>query len=153
VAVVLAAAMLLATGCGMVDTLLAMAGRTRWNLLNVGLALTVMVAVDLLLIPRLGVLGAAIGLAAAVAANNLLPLAQTWYALRLHPFGRATVTAAGLAAGCFGVLPVALRAATGTGPVAVLAGLAAATCAYLAGVRRLRHQLYPLSPQGGSDAP
>jgi O-antigen/teichoic acid export membrane protein len=152
-AVVLAATMMLATACGPVDTVLAMAGRTSWNLLNVGLALAAMVGVDLVLIPRLGVLGAAIGLAAAVATNNLLPLAQTWYALRLHPFGRATVTAAGLAAGCFGALPVAVRAAAGTGPVAVLAGLAAAACAYLAGVRRLRHQLYPISPQGGPDAP
>lgn len=150
VVVVLAAAMLLATACGPVDMLLAMAGRTSWNLFNVGLALAVMTGVDLVLIPRLGALGAAIGLAAAVAVNNLLPLAQIWRALGLHPFGRATLTAAGLAVGCFGVLPAAVRAIGGTGPVATVGALAATATAYLAGVHRLRHQLYP---QGVSDAP
>ena len=61
---VLAAAMLVATGCGMVDMVLTMAGRTSWNLGNVLLALGVNVGLDLLLIPEHGVLGAAIGLAA-----------------------------------------------------------------------------------------
>jgi O-antigen/teichoic acid export membrane protein len=105
VVVVLSAAMLLATACGMVDMLLNMAGRTSWTLANSVLGLTVMVAVDLLLIPRLGILGAGIGWAAAIAANNLLPLTQLLVAYRLHPFGRATLSAAGLAAFCFGALP------------------------------------------------
>lgn len=139
--VVLAAAMLLATACGMVDMLLVMAGRTGWNLLNVSLALGTMVAADLLLIPRHGALGAAIGLAAAVAVNNLLPLAQVGYALRIHPFGRGTLTAVALAAGWFGALPALVTSVAGTSP-AVLAGtLAAATAGYAAGVRRLRHRL------------
>jgi O-antigen/teichoic acid export membrane protein len=150
VAVVLAAAMLLATGCGMVDTLLAMAGRTRWNLLDVGIALAAMVAVDLVLIPRLGALGAAIGLATAVAVNNLLPLAQVGYALRLHPFGAGTLTAAGLAAGCFGLLPALARTMFGTGPAAVAGTLAIATAAYLAAAGRLRHRL-ALPPRRSSD--
>jgi O-antigen/teichoic acid export membrane protein len=109
VVVVLAAAMMLATACGPVDMMLAMAGRTSWNLLNVGLALAAMVGVDLVLIPRHGALGAAIGLAVAITVNNLLPLAQLWYALRLHPFGQATLGAAALATGCFGVLPAIIR--------------------------------------------
>ncbi|MBB5871602.1 O-antigen/teichoic acid export membrane protein [Allocatelliglobosispora scoriae] len=102
----LAAAMLLATGCGMVDMVLTMAGRTAWNLTNVLLALAVMVGIDLLLIPRLGALGAAIGLACAIAINNLAPLAQIMVSLKLHPFGRHTTIAAALTVGCFGVLPL-----------------------------------------------
>ncbi|MFD0518253.1 lipopolysaccharide biosynthesis protein [Paractinoplanes durhamensis] len=51
VVVVLACAMLVATGCGMVDMVLAMAGRTSWNLANVLVALTVTIGLDLLLIP------------------------------------------------------------------------------------------------------
>lgn len=141
VVVVLAAGMLLASACGTVDMLLAMAGRTSWNLLNVGLALSTMVAVDLVLIPRAGALGAAVGLAAAIAVNNLLPLAQVGYALRIHPFGAGTLAAAGLAAGCFGVLPALARAVAGTGPVALAGTLAAAATAYLAGARRLRRPL------------
>src|SRR5690606_41489841 len=69
---ILASVMLLATGCGAVDALLAMAGRTRWNLLNVSLALAVLVGAGLLLIPRFGATGAAVALATAVAVNNLL---------------------------------------------------------------------------------
>ena len=73
--------MLVATGCGMVDMVLAMAGRTSWNLVNVLVALAVTIGLDVLLIPRLGALGAAIGLACAMVANNLLPLIQVGRAL------------------------------------------------------------------------
>ncbi|GAA2030989.1 hypothetical protein GCM10009779_14930 [Polymorphospora rubra] len=138
---VLAGAMLLSTGCGMVDMVLAMAGRTSWNLANVAVALGVTVALDLALIPRLGALGAAIGLAAAVAVNNLLPLAQVGLALGLHPFGRGTLTAAALAVGCFGVLPRIFVAVAGTGPAATFAAVVTATGVYLAGARLLRGPL------------
>ncbi|GAA2391181.1 lipopolysaccharide biosynthesis protein [Dactylosporangium salmoneum] len=100
---VLAAAMLVATACGMVDIVLAMAGRTWWNLFNVALALLVMLGVDALLIPRSGAFGASIGLAAAVLVNNLVPLAQVVRGLGLHPFGRATLLACAMATACFAV--------------------------------------------------
>jgi O-antigen/teichoic acid export membrane protein len=135
IVVVLAAAMMLATGCGMVDIVLSMAGRTSWNLANVGVALGLTVGLNLALIPHLGALGAAIGLAAAVAANNLLPLAQVGVALGLHPFGRGTVSAALLAVACFGLLPLPLA---GFGP---LVAVAASTGAYLLGVVLLRGPL------------
>jgi O-antigen/teichoic acid export membrane protein len=66
VVVVLAAAMTVATGCGMVDMVLAMAGRTSWNLANVSVALAIQLVIDMLLITRLGPLGAAIGLGVAI---------------------------------------------------------------------------------------
>jgi O-antigen/teichoic acid export membrane protein len=137
---VLAAAMLLASGCGMVDMVLAMGGRTTWNLANVAFALAVTIGVDVALIPRLGALGAAIGLAAALAVNNLLPLAQVGWALRVHPFGRGTLLAAALATACFGATPAVLLAA-GAGPAASCAGLGLATVAYLAGAYALRRPL------------
>jgi O-antigen/teichoic acid export membrane protein len=128
---VLAGAMLVASACGMVDMVLAMGGRTWWNLANVALALVVMLGFDAVLVPRHGALGAAIGLAAAVLANNLVPLAQVRRSLGLHPFGRATLAAAGLALACFGpalLLPSSSRfAATGVG-----------LAAYLFGISRLR---------------
>jgi O-antigen/teichoic acid export membrane protein len=140
VVAVLAAAMLLASGCGMVDMVLTMGGRTSWNLANVALALAVTVAVDLALIPRLGALGAAIGLAAALAVNNLLPLAQVGWALRVHPFGRGTLSAAALATVCFGAVPAVLVAAD-VGPAALCGGVGLATIAYLAGAYALRRPL------------
>ncbi|MEV0896205.1 MATE family efflux transporter [Actinoplanes sp. NPDC049802] len=99
---VLAGAMLVATGCGMVDMVLAMAGRTSLNLGNVLIALTVTIGLDVLLIPRWGALGAAAGLAGAMVVNNLLPLAQVYRGAGLHPFGRGTLAAALLALTCFG---------------------------------------------------
>jgi O-antigen/teichoic acid export membrane protein len=137
VVVVLASAMLIATGCGMVDMVLAMAGRTSWNLVNVLIALTVTIGLDVLLIPRFGALGAAIGLACAMLANNLLPLIQVGRAVGLHPFGGGTRVAALLAAGCFGVLPQLVAAVTGSLILAVLVAVAA----YAAGAWRWRDHL------------
>jgi O-antigen/teichoic acid export membrane protein len=137
VVVVLASAMLVATGCGMVDMVLAMAGRTSWNLVNVLIALAVTIGLDVLLIPRLGALGAAIGLAGAMLANNLLPLVQVGRAVGLHPFGRGTRAAALLAAGCFGVLAQLVAAVTASLTVAVLV----AVTAYAAGAWRWRDHL------------
>ncbi|MEJ3743841.1 polysaccharide biosynthesis C-terminal domain-containing protein [Actinomycetes bacterium KLBMP 9797] len=141
VVVVLASAMLVANGCGMVDVVLSMAGRTRWNLANVLLALTTMVALDLALIPHFGLVGAAVGLAAAVLVNNLLPLIQVGRYTGLHPFGAGTVAAGGLAVGCFGVLPHILAAIAGTGPAALLATLLTALVSYGLGAYRLREAL------------
>ncbi|GAA1792063.1 hypothetical protein GCM10009682_12600 [Luedemannella flava] len=107
VVAVLAGAMLVASASGMVDMVLAMAGRTSWNLVNVAVALAAMVVLDLLLIPPLGALGAALGLAVAVLINNLVPLVQVGRLVALHPFGAGTVTACALAVACFGVLPMA----------------------------------------------
>ncbi|MGZ4550500.1 MAG: oligosaccharide flippase family protein [Blastococcus sp.] len=134
VVLILAGAMLFATACGMVDMLLNMAGRTSWTLANSVLSLVVMVGVDLLLIPHLGILGAGIGWAAAIVSNNALPLTQLFVSMGLHPFGHATRNAAAVAAFCFGVLPVgALLLAPGNvlvaaGAVVVGAGLFATVC-------------------------
>ncbi len=135
---ILAGAMLLATACGMVDMLLNMAGKTSWTLANSVVALTVMVAVDLVLIPPMGILGAAIGWAAAILTNNLLPLTQLRVAFRLHPFGRATLSAAALAGTCFGLLPLASRLLVPDRPAAAFAAVLAGGVLYLIAVRRWR---------------
>ncbi len=57
VLVLLSLSMLVATGCGMVDMVLLMAGRSSLNLINVLFAFGVNLGVDLVLIPPLGILG------------------------------------------------------------------------------------------------
>jgi len=84
---------------------LIMAGRTSWNLANVLVAFAVNLVLDIVLIPVYGITGAAIGWSAAILCANLLPLAQVRFALKHHPFGRATLTAMALSSVCFGVLP------------------------------------------------
>lgn len=108
VVVVLCAAMLVATACGQVDIVLMMAGRSTWNLGNALLALAVQVGVDLLLIPRLGIRGAAIGWAIAILVANLVPLTQLMVSTGLHPFGRSSSLAVLICVGC--VLPPAALA-------------------------------------------
>jgi O-antigen/teichoic acid export membrane protein len=141
IVVVLAVAMLIATACGMVDMVLSMAGRTSWNLGNVALALAVMVGLDLLLIPWLGAFGAALGLAAAILTNNLVPLAQIARLLRLHPFGRGTIAAAGLATACFALAPLALLAVGLPAGMALLCSIGLGPPAYALGCWCLRDPL------------
>jgi O-antigen/teichoic acid export membrane protein len=138
VVVVLAVAMLVATGCGTVDMVLAMGGRTWWNLANVLVALAVLLGVGLTLVPSYGALGAAYALATAVVVNNVVPLAQIWWTLGIHPFGRATLAAAGLALACFGV-PAVL--AYEWPSATAVAATALGTFTYLFGALRLKHML------------
>ena len=141
----------------MVDMVLAMAGRTSWNLINVLVALGVTIGLDVLLIPRYGALGAAIGLACAMVANNLLPLVQVGRAARLHPFGRGTLAAGTLSAACFGVLPQIVTALAGTGAAGLCAGSGPGRAAFARGrlaaapPSRARRLQTPHSSRGGPD--
>src|SRR5699024_4931271 len=90
VVVILAASMLIATGCGMVTMLLVMAGRTRANLFNVLVALGTNLGLNFLLIPHWGIEGAAVAWATAIILANMLPLYQIHHGLGLSPFSRAS---------------------------------------------------------------
>jgi O-antigen/teichoic acid export membrane protein len=120
VVLVLTATMLVASAVGMVDVVLIMAGRTRWNLGNALAALALNVVLDVILIPVLGLLGAALGWAAAILLKNLLPLVQIWRSMGLHPFGVGTRTAMVLALVCFALPPVAAEWVLGGGPLATI---------------------------------
>ncbi|MDP9799282.1 O-antigen/teichoic acid export membrane protein [Catenuloplanes nepalensis] len=141
IVVVLGSAMLFSTGCGMVDSVLTMAGRTTWNLWNVLLALVVTITLDLLLIPSMGALGAAIGLAVAVLINNLVPLLQVGLVLGLHPFGRGTMAAGALAIAAFGGVAALAMHALGPTVPGLLAALAGGGALYALGIHRLRNLL------------
>jgi O-antigen/teichoic acid export membrane protein len=138
---VLAFAMAVGSGCGMVDMVLAMAGRTSWNLINVSVALTCQMIIDVALIPHLGPLGAAIGLGTAILINNVVPLSQIAITMGIHPFGRASTTAALLAIGCFGVVPVGVALTFGTDVTAAATALLVGGLLYLLGLFRLRRTL------------
>lgn len=139
VVVLLAGAMLVASGCGTVTVVLVMAGKTWWNLANIGVALGVTIVIDLVLVPQIGIVGAGIGWAAALVIGNLLPLWQIWRHLGLHPFGRAAGLAYGLAATCFGLVPLLGRLLAGD--PGALAGLGLGLVAYVVLVWREREPL------------
>jgi O-antigen/teichoic acid export membrane protein len=141
VTVYLALTMLVATGCGMVDTVLNMAGKTAWTFYNALAGTVVNVVANLLLIPPYGMYGAAVAWSLAILVNNIVPLAQLHRGMGLHPYGRGTMTAAGLALGCFGVPPLVARAIFGADPLALVGVAAVGTLIYVAAAWRLRRVL------------
>jgi O-antigen/teichoic acid export membrane protein len=106
-------AMLVGVGTGNVSVVLLMGGKSVWNLANTGAALVVNVALNLILIPRLGMAGAAIAWTASLVVNNVVPLAQVWRSMRVHPFGPGSLIAAGLSTMCYGVIGILVRSVMG----------------------------------------
>lgn len=138
---ILCTSMLMATACGPVDTVLLMGGRSRWSMLNTGLALVVTVGVDLLLIPSYGIEGAAVGWAVGIAVNNLLPLYQVHRFLDMHPFGVATLRAAAITLVCFAGWGMAGRVLFGPTALGFVTGEVLACVSYLLCLRRYRGDL------------
>jgi O-antigen/teichoic acid export membrane protein len=141
VMVILGLTMLLATGCGQVDMVLVTAGRSSWSLINGLLAVVVNVGLDVLLIPRYGITGAAIGWSVAIVVTNIMPLVQLAASLRLHPFGRETVITVALTALSFGLLPWAARVLFGHGAFPALAAIACGCAVMAAGMWHFRADL------------
>lgn len=139
--VVLSLAMLLSTLCGTVDSIIMMAGHTSWNLANAVVAAAVMFGLDVLLIPRWGVFGAAVGWASAIVVRNVVALAQARIALQLHPFGRATLIAVGLVLVSFLIVPLLTRATLGSGLTAIVVSAVVGGLLWLAGLRVFRGPL------------
>ena len=118
VMLILGLAMLVATACGQVDMVLITTGRSSWSLYNGLLAMVINVGVDLILIPKVGITGAAIGWAAAIGITNLVPLVQVATAAKVHPFGRGSLAAVLLATFSFAAIPLTVRALAGNGAAA-----------------------------------
>ena len=115
-----------------------MAGRTTWTLGNTVLALVVNVSISLLLLPHIGILGAAIAWAAAIVCNNVLPVTQLAISMRLHPFGRGTLLAMASAVGWLGLLPAAAGALLGFKGLVLVAAMAVGLAGYVGTAWRLR---------------
>jgi len=149
VMIILGLTMLLATACGQVDMVLITTGRSSWSLVNGLLAVAVNVSLDLVLIPRYGITGAAIGWAVAIVVTNLMPMAQLASSIHLQPFGRGTILAAGLSTVSFCVIPLAIRSVLGGGLAGLAAGVAAGSVAMAIGLWRF-HAALKLSAMPGA---
>jgi O-antigen/teichoic acid export membrane protein len=122
--IVMMLGMLVSVYSGPVDTLLLMAGRSTVSLVNSLVALTVDIGGCLLLIPVMGISGAAVAWAAAVATRSLLGYLQVRRTLHLSPISRASTVSALASVGCFG-LPMLVLTLTGydTLPAFVVVGV------------------------------
>ncbi len=83
---VLAVSQLVNVSTGPVGWLLIMTGHAQLNLVNSGLVLGINLGLDMLLIPSLGIMGAAIAAALAVALVNALRLVEVYLLLGTHPY-------------------------------------------------------------------
>ena len=141
VAVVMAASMLVAVASGPVDTLLLMAGRSGWSQPNTLAALAVDVGLCLLLIPRLGIVGAAVAWGVAVSFRCALATVQLRIDVRLAPDLRTIGLAAALPVVCLALPLLVLHQTRSLGPGVWLAATALAATAYAAVAWRLRGPL------------
>jgi len=111
--VILSLTMLLATACGPVDIVLLIAGRSGLSLINNFASLAVDIALNIVLIPKYGITGAAISWAVG-ARGPQHPAARAGALDAAHESmerGRGMVAVTSVA--CFGILPAVVRAWVG----------------------------------------
>lgn len=124
-------AMLLSTAIGPVDMVLLMGGKSGWNLINSALGLSANLILNFLLVPHLGIEGAAIAWAASVALNNLLPCAEIRAILGISPFARPGAVPALGSAIAFGVVGCIVRATLGPSVGGLLLSVTVGTGLYV----------------------
>jgi O-antigen/teichoic acid export membrane protein len=115
-----------------------MGGKSSWNLFNTAAALTSNVVLNLVLIPRYGIAGAAIAWTASIVVDNSLALAQTWRLMGMRPFGRGYPIVTGSALLCFGAGGMIARALLGPSVPGLLAAVVVGGCVYVAVLWRFR---------------
>jgi O-antigen/teichoic acid export membrane protein len=106
--VVMMLGMLVAIYSGPVDTVLLMSGRSTASLLTSLVALAIDLGLCFLLIPRIGISGAAIAWSVAVVVRAVMSYALVRHSLRLSPVSRASAITAGASVACFGLPMLAL---------------------------------------------
>jgi O-antigen/teichoic acid export membrane protein len=138
---IVALAMLVDMGTGNVQLVLLMGGKSSWNLLNMGASLSVNVVLNLVLVPRYGISGAAIAWAASICVDNLASAVEVRFLLGVRTFSSRYLPPLLAAVGCYGVLGALLRLRFGPSlPVFVLFGVIA-TVLYGLFLWRSREQL------------
>ena len=139
---VLSVAMLVSVGTGNVTVMLLMGGKSVWNLSNTIMSLGVNITLNLLLIPRLGMVGAAIAWFASIATNNVIPLIQVRSLLRVTPFGRGFAVVTVAAVLIFGGVGMTLRTVMGPTPLALGLSVLIAGALYAVVLYRARAALH-----------
>jgi O-antigen/teichoic acid export membrane protein len=94
VVLLMAAAMMFAVATGPCDTLLLMSGRSALSLANALAALALDIVLCLVLIPEMGIEGAALAWAIAVSTRCLLAVVQVRVTMKVFSFGSAALVAA-----------------------------------------------------------
>ena len=129
--IVLAITNLIVGGLGLTPYALAMGGRSRLFLINNLCAAAVNILLGLVLIPRMGLMGAAIAVLVSTGGFQVALTIETWMLERVHPFTMSLLKPAAAALVAFAV-EYALRAGLHAGPARVTLVIAAGAVSYLA---------------------
>jgi len=119
-------------GTGNNKNILLMAGGSGWNLAISAFSLGLIICLDLVLIPRYGINGAAVAYAVTLAADNVLTSVVVFALLRLHPFSFGYVVVAAGSTLSYAATGLAARWMIGTNGAGFLVGTVAGTILYLA---------------------
>ena len=131
VLLLLCGSQLLNTGTGLLDMAMLASGRPRINLQNVTLILVTQTTLNLLLIPRYGLVGAGMAAVAAYALVSVVRLLQTVRMLGLQPFDASHLKPLLAAAGAAGAVTLVHRLpGVGTSSLAWIPLLAAYVAVY-----------------------
>jgi O-antigen/teichoic acid export membrane protein len=138
---VLSLAMLVNLGTGNVTVVLLMGGKSSWSAINAGAALIVNIGLNLVLLPHIGILGAAIAWGASIVVDNVTAMIEIRWVLGLAPFGPGYLLVAATTVGCFGVSGVAARVLMGETLPALALALAVGLPAFAAALYLARAPL------------
>ena len=138
---ILAMSGMVSTMTGPCLTVLLMGGRSGWTLGVAAVSLTLNVTLNLVLIPGLGIEGAAVAWALSIALVNLGGFVLVRRLMGLSPWGRGVPLVAAAAALCFGGIGLVARRVAGPSVPAFIVGEGVAFILYVAvlwtGRRRL----------------
>jgi O-antigen/teichoic acid export membrane protein len=134
-------ALMLATAAGMVQSVLLMGGRSSWQLGNRIVQLGTMVGLTVVLVPWLGLVGAALAWVAAIAVDTALAGTQVARRMRIRTSLRRIAPAALLAVTVFGGGGLLIRVLLGPSLPALLLAVLVLGAAYAAGAFLLRTRL------------
>jgi O-antigen/teichoic acid export membrane protein len=126
---------------GNMNILLLMSGKSSWNLANSALALALNVGLNLLLIPRMGIEGAAIAWAASIAVYNLAALFEIRALLGLSPLSSVYSIIVGTTVLCYGGFGASARVLLGNSVRGLVVALTVGTVLYAAMLWRWREVL------------
>lgn len=128
---VLAVTAMVQTAAGMLQSILLQGGRSSWQMMNKGIALTVCIIANLVLVPVLGVLGAGLAWALVIAIDTFLAARQVHHGMRVHLAPGRLLGVAAAATVVFGVGGTALRVLVGSSLLGTVSGLVVLGLIYL----------------------
>ena len=142
VLVILSLGLLVLLGTGNNKIVLLMAGKSAQNLLISALTLGTSLTLNLILIPVIGMEGAAIALATAIILDNAATTFALHRSVGLQPFGRGHLIVALGSLLCYGGVGLAVRGLMGPTLAAFLVASLVATLLYSMVLWRYRHALH-----------